>query len=309
MNIYEGVSEETIRSYILGHVGQNAFISNISEKENEIDVSIGISFPRIISDEKLNEKFLKFIKFDDLYNFQITKRKGFKEKVDIPRLDIYQKAYTKFFELNMKTEDIVLESIYSKLTKIPFIRTALSPIYTILYETYVNDTIHTIDFKPRQRRYFKLLETLELLRKQKNNIYEQGNAFIKIEEEIKNEEEKEVIDYVFGYAIQRGKKYLIEHIKLNTLIPFIRIANTYYFQTLETKKLFNTSIEDLKQEYIKLYPHMRSIKKPKFEGLVNQIVDAEILNQDQKFYIGYDKIFQNIQKIALERQIIPLVIS
>lgn len=308
MNSNEAIDEEAIRSFILGHIGQNAYISSIDDKDGKFNISIGISFPKLIIDEKIEEKYLKFIQFDNLHTFQITNRKEFTEKLDIPRLEIYKKAYTKFFELNMKTEDIVLEAIYSKLTKIPYIRTALSPIYSILYEAYTHDVIYTNEFKPRQRRYFNLLETLELIRKKERNTYGQGNAFIKIEADVRNEGEKEVIDYVFGYAIQRGKKYLIEHIKMNTLIPFIRIANTYYFQTLEANKLFNTKIEDLKNEYGRLYPNMRNIKTPKFEGLVNQIVDADILEQNQEYYIGYDNIFKKIST-TFHNQITPLVIS
>ena len=58
-------------------IGTNIYINSVSEVSgtSKIEVSLGISAPRIIYDDNLKKQFIKFVKFDNIskVEFEVNK--------------------------------------------------------------------------------------------------------------------------------------------------------------------------------------------------------------------------------------------
>lgn len=70
-----GAKAEIVREiyrYIPRKIGTNIYVNSISEVSgtNKIVVSIGISVPRIIYDDLLQKQYIKFTKFDNIYDIE-----------------------------------------------------------------------------------------------------------------------------------------------------------------------------------------------------------------------------------------------
>mgnify|MGYP001184702122 CR=1 FL=1 len=220
------LTKTDVNYFIMERIGPQVYAGNIDRlSDQDYRVSFGVVFPKLIKDFTAGEEeYLRYIKFDNLKSYEFAYEKELIPKSRIDRMEIYSKAYSKLYELSLDTEAIVLDATYPYLAKISFVRTALNPIYSILAKINRDDVAKPMEFTINQRKYFDLLESQELIRKKLNtNSYERGNAFIRIEDLLEDAKKDEIINHVFGFAIKKGKKYIIDHLKIRSIIPFLSI--------------------------------------------------------------------------------------
>lgn len=290
-----------VNSFIMDGVGPQVYASKIDKLEdNGYQVSFGVVFPKLIKNfSDGEEEYLQYIKFDNLKRYDFIFEEKLRPKSEIDRMEIYSRAYRKLYELSLDTEEIVLDSTYKYLSRISFVRTSLNPIYSILSKIYSDNAIQPKQFKINQRKYFDLLEHQELIRKGKYNTYERGNAFIQIEKLLEREKEHDVINYVFGFAIKNGKKYLVDHLKIKTIVPFLRIANTYYSLALKAQELIHTTFEELILEHRRIYnTDLGAQFRTRFEMHLNNVIEEARILEEDKYYYGKENIFKDLQKKA-----------
>jgi hypothetical protein len=297
MELTKGVIDE----YITRKIGPQVYANDYSRVEKDAyRIAFGVAFPEIIKNyTDGEEEYLRYVKFDNVGTYDYNFDGSLKPKTRFDRMELYTKAYKKRYELSLDTEAIVLDATYRYLAKLSLVKTNLNPIYSILTKINKNDSANPTNFRINQRKYFDLLESQHLIRKTKGKEYERGNAYIEIEKLIQQEKEQDVITYVVGYALKDGKKYFIEHLRLTSIVPFLRIANTYYSLALRAQQLIYTTTDELMLEHKRLYnTGLGPQFKTKFENHLHQIAtEAEII-EEGKYLHGKPKIFKDLQERA-----------
>ena len=290
-----------VDEYIIRKIGPQVYANDYSRVEKDAyRIAFGVAFPEIIKNyTDGEEEYLRYVKFDNVGTYDYNFDGSLKPKSRFDRMELYTKAYKKRYELSLDTEAIVLDATYRYLAKLSLVKTNLNPIYSILTKINKNDSANPANFRINQRKYFDLLESQHLIRKTKGKEYERGNAYIEIEKLIQQEKEQDVITYVVGYALKDSKKYFIEHLRLTSIVPFLRIANTYYSLALRAQQLIYTTTDELMLEHKRLYnTGLGPQFKTKFENHLHQIVtEAEII-EEGKYIHGKPKIFKDLQERA-----------
>ena len=304
------LTNSDIESFIFHKIGPNVYANDFKDLGgDDYRVSFGVVFPKLIKNyTDGEEEYLRYIKFDNLATYDFEFGKVLKPKSKIDRMDLYSRAYYCLEELSLDTESIVLDATYRYLARISLIKTNLNPIYSILTKIYKNDTANPNEFRINQRKYFDLLTSQELIRKTSKNQYGRGNAFIQIEKLIEKGKEDDTITYVVGFALKKEKKYLIEHLKLTSIVPFLRIANTYYSLALKAKELIHTTSEELLIEHKKIYgTGLGPQFKTKFEMHLDKLIrEAQIMEEDH-YYYGKENIFNELQEKAHQIKIMSAI--
>ncbi len=281
---------------------QGVFCTYISKNE-ELDTicKLGAVSPVEIID---NNSFthLKFIKLNEVGKITLSEDKKIKFATDSKVIN--ERITAELLDIRCRTENIVLASIHEKLVKIAMIRALLNPIYVILKDVYDGEiTDNSLKGYPKKyEKYFKFLLSINMIRKSKNG-YAEGNNFIQIKKHLSKENEELVLNKVFGYTISEGKYYLIDNLKLNILKPFIRLTTSFYTPSIQLKDKINMKKLNLFRKYINQYQVNTSYSK--FEGLIDQLNRAEIINETKEGIYVIDKILDRInQNMLSDKQLL-----
>lgn len=295
------LTKQDVDEYITRKIGPQVYANSLDKiGRYTYQISFGVAFPEIITNHTDGEeKYLRYVKFNEVAKHNYTFDGVLRPETGFDRMEIYTRAYKKRYELSLDTEAMVLDSTYQYLARISLVKTNLNPIYSILRKIDRDEFADPASFRINQRKYFDLLESQNLIRRSRGKRYERGNAYIEIEKLISQEKEHDVITYVVGYALKNGKKYLIDHLRLTSIIPFLRIANTYYSMALTAQQLIHMTTDELLQEHKRIYNTGLGLQfKTKFEYHLHQTVtEAGIMEEDEYFH-GKPKIFRDLQERA-----------
>jgi len=281
---------------LLANIGPRVFVSEIAQKDLETYlVSLGVQKPLFIDDATHNKRYLKFIKFNSIYDFEVSKEK---KKISINKRQLYDATVRNFKLLNLSSEKIILESVYDKLVAIPLVRTSLTPVYDILSKIVRDkkisqETIKAHYKKERYLNYITFLEQLGIIRKDINGNIVEGNIPIIISKEA-NDPEK-MIAKLFGYAIREGKGYLISQLKIYSLSPFLPVVNTYYQMACAVGHIITTTLPQMKNTFEELY---YPIDQNKFQNNVAQLCDAGILVRKDNTVSGDSAVLQKVKQVC-----------
>ncbi|MBI2557893.1 hypothetical protein HYW20_01100 [Candidatus Woesearchaeota archaeon] len=280
---------ETLRK----NYGQGVFCSETNRnEERDFICTLGAVSPVEIVD---NESILhfKFLKLNEVGKIVLTKEG--KLKYHTKPEDVGSRISQRLMDINSRTENIVLSSIYDKLVKIAMIRTLLNPIYVILKDAYNNEitTSFLKNYPNRYDKYFKFLTEINMIRYSSKGIVE-GNDFIQLKKHLEKEDEELVFNKVFGHTVNAGKYYLIDNLKLNILKPFIRVTTSFYSPSIQLKSKVNLTKERLFNHYINQY--QLNTTYPQFEGIVDQLDKAEIVKEKNNWILVIDDILKRINK-------------
>jgi hypothetical protein len=291
-----------IERYLPMKIGTNLFVNRIIENKgtNKIDVSIGISVPRIIYDDELQKQFIKFIRFDDLYkiDFDITKEGDVLTSIKLNA--IYDKFRQREQRLIYNVESIILDEIYPNLIEISLIRNNLKMIYVVLAsiiakKIFTQKEINKFPKRERLEKYVSFLEEYGIIRKNSSGDYIEGNIPIELHKAIKNKDETEVLRHTFGYALKSGRKYLKDELNLHFLDTYIAMVTTYYYLSARVGKLIQVTNETFFSEFMEMYS--KNINSSKFFGYLTELNSALILNKKGSMYFGDKGILDKIMDL------------
>lgn len=288
------MSQELIfKDRILGKYSQGVFCSSTNKEEKKFVGNLSCVFPRIIMDDKKQERYIKFLRFDNLGKMVLE---GEKFTYETEQEQITNRVIEDLKQLTIRTEQIVLGSIYDKLSNIAMIRTSLNPIYSILKKVYEGNFKKTELLKvPNQKRekhkrYLKFLCELNVLR-ERDSDYSEGNHFIELRKALDKEDDKLILDKVFGMTIRDGKNYLFNNLNFNILKPFIRISNVYYLSSALVGEVINMNRKTFYLRYLDYYD--LNTPEYKFESYLDQLNKAKILKEEE-YVFGYKDIFSSV---------------
>ncbi|HEC77504.1 MAG TPA: hypothetical protein ENI33_09690 [Thermoplasmatales archaeon] len=294
--------ENVLYRYIKRNIGPGTYLSERKRISDNIYIyKIGNTYPAFVHTPSNKVPIIKFLKFPVVGTIRIE-RKNNLFKVSIPsREDIIQKGKEKYNSLIVSAENILLDKTYSKIVKIPLVQTAMSKIREILIQLEIKQEINLFDYYPSERekllRYLKFLEDMDYVRKEKGK-YIEGNRLSVIRHKLKGEEPTELYTKIMADILRKGYTYMSKHLRLLQIVPYLRIANSYYFPSYEFNELlsidkhrFTTFIAD----YINLFYNYRT-PEYKLNNQINDVVRCGILKEEENYYTGYEKIFNEFSR-------------
>ncbi len=292
-----------IKKHLVMKIGTNLYICETKNIEgtNKIAVSLGVSVPRIIYDDRIQKQYIKFIKFDNIYTIEYElDNLGNVQAVANPKV-IFDKFLEKEKRLRFNVENIILDEIYPKLIKISLIKNNLRPIYVILNKIFFDKKFTQNDLnnspkKERMKKYLKFLEDYGIIRKNSQGDFVEGNIPIELQKALENKKEMEVLEYTFGYVLKDGRKYLREELHLTMIDTFISIVTTYYYLASNIGKLIQISNATFFDEFKELYS--KEVNNAKFLGYLTELQSANVLNKRDNLYYGEGSILQKLSSIA-----------
>ena len=295
---------ESIGKFIKDQFGRGAYLNSFAGNK----ISVGARVPRTLDREEgepFQSRMIKFLKFDSVFEISIKELEENQE--------IYQVQYPEFNEIERRIEDRIrltyrsmekqlLMSSKLKLVKINAVRNSLTPFVTILSKVLNSSKFTFRDikdlsvYKPKEKvnEYLRFLTELKYLRETQNG-YEEGNALIALS---KGSREKEIIDDVLSVLISTNYDYLYNFMKIYSIMPYIRLANSYYFQAWLLNDLIKIKVNDLIRFHKIIYPKvsMPSSKRLIVEKDITEMADPEVRILD--FYegkiVGSDNILDDL---------------
>ncbi len=281
--------EEKLNELVLEKYPQGIYVKGVSRKSfPKTSFNLSSVFPRSIFDDKEEKLLIKFLRFENLGSIETEGDKI----ISYPSMEeVMKRIESGFEEVQLKSERVILSSIYENLAKIAMVRTSLNPIYNILKAVYEGglkkSDLEKYPKADRYKKYISFLCGLNIL-KEESSKYVEGNYFIEIEKGLKREDRELVLNKVFGLVIKEGKAYLFNNLNITVVKPFIRVSNVYYSQSYLAGKLLSLKKENLLYYYNKMY----GLKTPSvnFESYLDQLKRAGILEEDG-FVEGNSKIF------------------
>ena len=294
--------KDKIKRFIPLKIGTNLYVNKIDELSgtNKINVSVGISVPRIIYDDEIQKQYIKFIRIDNLYNIEFEVDKNGEVSTIVNPLVIYDKFSQREHRLIYNVENIILDEIYPNLIEVSLIRNNLRMIYLILAgitanKVFTRKEINKFPKKERLKRYVSSLEQYGIIRSNQNGDYVEGNIPIQLHKALKDKNELEVLKYTFGYVLKDGRKYLKDELNLHMLDTFISIATTYYYLSARIGELIKMNNETFFNEFGEMYE--KNINQSKFVGYLTELNSSLILNKKGEMYFGNNEILERVKTL------------
>lgn len=272
-----------------------AYVSSLDEKN--LEAKIGIQIQEIIPDYKAEGATIRIVALDDVASLR-WKKVGHHVRIShLTRTDFVREVKNQYAIKIQKSQTILLPTVYRRLVRVPQVIVAMSPLRKILMEINDNERIapHELGRGSRMdgkvRKYFGLLQDLEFVKPEDGHFVAGARMRNLQASEIKPQE---LFETILGEVMRKKAKYLREVLHWTMMVPYLHWCNTYYFPAYEAGHLVKTERDFLIENYRRFYEvkHARSIEKDQ----VQQVVDAELLQKDGKFYEGVRDVFDEYAK-------------
>lgn len=291
--------DRKVDNLIMEQYPQGVYVKNASKiSSSKVFLNLSSVFPRSIFDDKEKKLLIKFLRFENLGRIELDDQKivSFTSSEEMVK-----RMKESFEEIELKSERVILSSIYEKLAKIAMVRTSLNPIYNLLKAVYDGKLLKSkLDKYPKSERYKKYVNFLCNLGilKEESSKYVGGNYFIEIEKGLKRKDEELILNKIFGLVVKEGKTYLFNNLNITVVKPFIRVSNVYYSQSYLAGKLLSLKKESLLNNYNKAY-NLKTAEV-NFDSYLDQLKKADIL-EENGFVEGNKEIFSRFsQQMAAE---------
>ncbi len=254
------------------------------EKIERINAYVNVYCPEIIN----NYYFVK--KYNNVFFITADINNGKVVITGPDRTDAIKSFNDKKDEEINNNENILIDSIYQKLAKIPEIKMALTPVIEIIRELNDKKILYLDITKASDKKrlnYFKIIEDMDIFNYEiKYNVYiiKPADKFFTI---INND-----YNNLFSYIFKEKKFYFVN---FSSVKPYIRTAYSYYYVAMLIKNNILLNINDLIKEYNKLYNKKTDIIK--FKNYIDSLTEYNILlNENNKI-----KGNESILKILIKR--------
>ncbi len=272
--------------FIHSYYGQFLYTSKIDNSGFILNASI----PYELIDG--SDKKLRFDNFNNLAEIQIEKKESKIVFNGLSRENIRNTVRKRQDENLIKSEKILFQISKAKFSKIPEANVFFKPIKEIILELNRHSTLKISNEKSGTKivKYAKFLESLGIvnINSHDNSYYISiGNEYKLIERSSSN-----VASDVFDYVLDRGYDYLSQTMGIRSLNPYIKVANSLYYNILRLKNNVKVDIRDLNTFYNMIYN--KKTDPYKFDLYVETLSQVKILSRNNDEVSGDKEITEKI---------------
>lgn len=293
-------------------MGLGVYISERIKIDNNLYLfTIGNSFPAFIHKPSDNKPpIIKFIDFPNLSTVRIEKKEteNVYEATFPSRQELIEKNNEKYLSIITSAEKSLLDNTYLNYVKIPLVQTALTAIRSILITLESNYQIDPFIYprsdRSRLLKYLEFLEDLDYV-KREGNIFIEGNRLTIIKHELnKNQSKEELFNRLLADVLRIGYPYMKDYLRLLQIVPYLRIATSYYLPSYQFDELLSIKKADFTNfiaRYLYSFYNIRTMAyrgKPdiRLNEQIYDVINCKILVEEEDSIIGNEKIFKDFSQ-------------
>ncbi|RJQ26192.1 hypothetical protein C4565_07250 [Candidatus Parcubacteria bacterium] len=298
--------EYAVKKYAVEHYGDLIVPDepNYDENTKIWKVQLRSTYPRIIEDEKSKEVVVRFL---DLQNLGIIKINDNLQVVEATSNEKCEHQLSTRIDLwKHQAEEIVVNASANVFAEIAESIHVLNPLWLVLGEITRLDKekIKILEKEiDEQRRSGKLKQYLELLAelhivKKIGDDYTYGNVYVALEEMEKDSRKRKIA--LLSHVIKSKYSTLRQVFGITQLEPYVHLANTYYWPSLDAEKLIHTTRSRLYEQYQDYYGKVHSWD---FDSRISELTDHGAFQKENGYLIGnkdqFDKMLELKQTVLL----------
>ena len=295
---------EKANRFIYYDLGQCFKVSRIEYDEaNKMWYAfVSYSYPTVIDDPANEERFVKSIIFNDLFEISFNSRGKIIYKPS-PQ-DLEERITINLAQDLRRLGEVLMDITSEQLVKIPTIRNAMIPFERIFIEIEDGEdqklTPYTIKrlkkINKKINLYLGILEALSLIRRYSNTKgelgYVKGNSYIEIDHMNPDSERKR--DILLAYVLKHGYSLIMENVRLYAIVPFVRYQEVYYYSTYKIGDIVHFDENEFIRKTMEFYGTKPN--KTKMKSQLDWLIKADILERESDYYIGNENIYQKLRK-------------
>ena len=287
--------EKSFPAFLKLRLGRGFFISDkTSIRKGQLKYRIGNYFPDIVHDCKTNKRIIKFHRVDGVFVADVRSTRSGKVIVRTPDRDqIASEMEKKLESITLRSENALLNAVYSRIVEIPSVQMAMTPIKEIIMSVHTDGELSVREFssgrgKQKASRYIEFLAGLEYITRDNGRLLPGEN--LKKHEENIQEEDSELYRTVLSDILGRGYSYVRDYLHLTQIIPYLRVSNSYFLPSHVFGELLFLSEEEIRKHYMFYYQKSRPLIKVKRH--INDVIEARILNREEDYVVGNEDIWR-----------------
>lgn len=285
-----------IRKYTFQHYGNLISVSEpeFDDKTKTWLAELRSDYPRIIRDDRSpDNRILNFLSLERLGMIQIGENL---KVVTATSREVCIQNLASF--LNMwreRAERIIVKVSADHFARIDEAQWVLAKVGMIISNLLQKETIFDdeIAFYPQReedkiRRYLKLLESLELVRRTDQG-YTYGNLFAELRRQTGGIQEFKIA--VLSYIIRESYSTLREVFGISQLETFVHVDSCYYRPALEAERLFYWTSDSIIHRYTRTYGRKSPLR---LAYILGKLVEVKALEREDKYYFGNQHLFSQM---------------
>ena len=265
------------------------------------------TYPRIIEDEKYKKIIIRFLNLRDLGTIEINENLKIIKATSNKKCE-YQ--LTSRIDLwKQHAEKIVIAASSDVFAKIAESIHVLNPLWLVLGEITKLDKKNKIlveggeidqQRRPSKiRQYLELLAELDIVRKVDDG-YTYGNVYVGLLENDSTKDPRKLQNILLSHVIKCKYSTLRQVFGITQLEPFVHLANTYYWPSLDAEKLMHTTRSHLYQRFQDYYDKVSSWD---FDSKLSELIDNDAIQDKNGYLIGnkdqFDVMLELKQTVTL----------
>ena len=266
-----------LNSFVRRFVGSLCYVSHVPE-DLDGQISIGVWDDELVVDSIANKPRMHMVGYPDVF-------RGFFEKTDkginvvLPsRKEISEDIDGSLKKIMERSEGSLLETIGSRILKLPLVANQIKPITTILDNLMSNSSVSMTDFRrPGQiSKYVEFLSDLDIVKR--NGIMIEPGKFMERKMDAEMDDD-DLYNVLLSHIVDRGMTRLFMDMHATHLRPFVRMTNANCIVSrIEDKPLrWDWSMFD---RYLKKIYREKDHKRATITGNAQELTRAKILDKE-----------------------------
>ncbi len=286
-----GTFEDDLRYYLKDRLGPGFYVSRVTDvTEGHLQCKVGTSVPEVIDDAKTSDRVVRFNNYDSVFVMEGRVSAG-KVYLKVPdREFVCEGVLNAMREGTQRTEAPLLRSLHDRLVRIPLVWIALTPIRELLKSLYETQTVRVKEVTQRRDvdktlRYVRFLEGLEIVKEGSPGRYSPGPSYFRHESTFASS--ATLYNSILAEVLERGYQYLSQYLRLSQIVPFIRVANSYFLPAHDSQgRLFLTK-QAFQDKYVRYYGPPKTYKR--LFDHVEDVREVRVFDPDEPEYIVGDR--------------------
>lgn len=300
--------EQIVQKYAIDHYGDLIVPDKprYNERLKIWEVNLCSTYPRIIHDERSKETIVRFLNLRDLGIIKINDQLQVIDATSDERCE-HQLA-SRIDAWRIQSEQIVVKASSDAFAKIAEGEHVLNPMILIFERlaelqrtiTISEEEINEQQRSPKIREYMQLLEELEIVKKI-NDGYTYGDTYVGILEQTKTKG-LELQTALISHVIKRKYPVLRQVFGIVQLEPYVHLANSLYWPSLDAEKLVHTTRNLLIRRYKDFYGRVFTWG---FNSKLSQLIKQGAIVEENGYLTGDKTRFESMLEMKHSVQLNP----
>lgn len=290
-----GVAETRLKR----HLGRGVYVHDIQELSNgNLEISLGNTSPRDMSDCRDHDNVLKFITLRDVHTIEAEDTGNGVYLIDVPdRSEVVKGIEDREEEVKDKLDFSMAQAIYEHVYDLPAVRTQLNPILQILRGARNRSdlTVSQINRNQRSdntREYVELLENFGYIEVE-NGVIAPG---VRLQSADLNEYDWDEFGRKFlGDVVQRGYVTIRDELGLNMLGHYQKYSGSYYYDAIQRgKEDLWLDIETIADNLEELHGERRD--EFYLHNKLGELASVDVIEKDGDYVKSEEDIYEQVAR-------------